>query len=247
MGRLKDFSIQLYSLREMAESDFEGMLRLVSQIGFTGVEFAGCGGYSAPEMAALLKKYNLHSVGAHIALDKLQNSLGEELAYHKAIGTQNIIVPYAAVSNRQEVMSLAEQLCVIGPEVKEAGFTFAYHNHAHEFEKEDDMYLLDILLDNVPAHLLSLELDVYWAQYAGVDYMAYIQKHQERIHMLHLKQMADIQSKRCVDLGDGIINFDALLTIGMEQGIEHYVLEQEEFAVSAKDSLENGFKHIMSL
>jgi sugar phosphate isomerase/epimerase len=46
---------------------------------------------------------------------------------------------------------------------------FAYHNHDFEFVPSDGAYLLDRLLDATDPDLVALELDVFWATYAGVD------------------------------------------------------------------------------
>lgn len=54
------FAVQLYSLREyIAENGLESALKIVSDAGFEGVEFAGFYGMKAEEIAALLEKYGL--------------------------------------------------------------------------------------------------------------------------------------------------------------------------------------------
>ena len=44
-----------------------------------------------------------------------------------------------------------------------------YHNHAHEFQKDENKYLIDILAEEMPE--LKLELDVYWVYRGGEDPM----------------------------------------------------------------------------
>lgn len=239
--------MQLYSLREEMEKDFAGVLRKVSETGYTGVEFAGYGGYSAEEMRDLLEECRLHPIGSHISLERLTTALAEELAYNRVIGTRTIVVPWYDMKTEDDVRTLAARLRALAPKVRGAGFAFAYHNHAHEFAAPDGRCLLDLLLELVPPEELSLELDLYWAAYAGVDYRKYLREHGGRIKLLHLKQMADETSKRCVDLGEGIIDFAEILALGAQAGVEHYILEQEEFAESPYSSIRNGFNHIMSL
>ena len=247
MSLLNQFSIQLYSLREETAKDFAGVLQAVSEIGYSGVEFAGYGGLSAKEMRALLEKHRLHAVGSHVPLERLTGALEQELAYNREIGTRHIIVPWYDAKSEEDIRTLAGLLREIAPKVREAGFGFAYHNHAHEFATAHGRYLLDLLLQLVSANELDLELDLYWTAYAGVDYRAYLQKHANRIKLLHLKQMADFTSKRCVDLDEGVIDFREIIILGNKIGVEHYILEQEEFAESAYVSVRKGFEHIMSL
>lgn len=247
MGLISEFSIQLYSLREEMKDDFAGVMRRVGEIGYTGVEFAGYGGLTADEMKALLSECGLKSVGSHVPLERLQNNLEEELAFNKAIGTKYIIVPYFVMKNEEDVNTLAAQMREIAPKVRAAGFEFGYHNHAHEFEKDGGSYLLDLLLEKVPAEEMFLELDVFWASVASVDYISYIEKHAGRIPMLHLKQTSELGTQKCVDLDEGVIDFRELVLTGQKSGVKEYILEQEEFAVSAYQSIEKGFKHITSL
>jgi sugar phosphate isomerase/epimerase len=248
MSLINEFNIQLYSLRELTKKDFAGALRMVREAGYSGVEFAGYGDLTAVEMRGLLEQNGLTSISSHVPLERLLTALEEELEFNKDIGTQAIIVPYYTMKTGQEVEALAKQLTSIAKTVRSAGFLFGYHNHAHEFEKtEEGVPLLDLLMELTDPQDVALELDVYWAAYAGVDVMSYIERHRDRIRMLHLKQMADFESKKCVDLDEGVLDFAEIIRKGMEVGVQHCILEQEEFAVSARQSIEKGYKHIMSL
>lgn len=248
MSLIKEFNLQLYSLRELTKDNFPDVLKMVAKVGYTGVEFAGYGNLTASHMKELLQQNGLKSVSSHIPLERLLSALDEEISYNQQIGTQAIIVPYSPLATVQDVKILAEQLTTIAKDVHSAGFTFGYHNHAHEFaESEDGITLLDLLMQMTNPQDLVLELDVYWAAYAGVDVLAYMQKQRDRIRMLHIKQMADFESKKCVDLDEGILDFRTIIGKGLENGVKHFILEQEEFAVSPYQSIEKGYKHIMSL
>ncbi len=247
MSLLSEFSIQLYSLRDAAAKDFPAVLRFVSKLGYTGVEFAGYGGLSAGEMKTLLDECGLKPVGTHVSIERLTEALDEELAYNKAIGTGAIVVPYYPIETEKDVRELAAKLCELAPKVRAAGFGFAYHNHGEEFAAPNGRYLLDLLLELVPADLLSLELDIYWAAYADVDYKEYMLKNAGRVNMLHIKQMADPESKTCVDLPDGVIDFGDLIRAALSIGVEQFILEQEEFAVSGEISVKRDIEYIMNL
>ncbi|WP_077611454.1 sugar phosphate isomerase/epimerase family protein [Clostridium sp. Marseille-P2415] len=248
MSLIKEFNLQLYSLRELTRNGFSDVLKRVAEVGYTGVEFAGYGNLTAGQMSGLLEENGLKSISSHVPLERLINALDEELSYNRQIGTQAIVVPYYPVETVHDVEILAEQLAPIAKAVRSAGFAFGYHNHAHEFAKsEDGIALLDLLMQLTDPQDVVLELDVYWATYAGVDVLEYIQKQKDRIRLLHLKQIADFESKRCVDLDEGVLDFGAIVRKGLETGVQHFILEQEEFAVSPYQSIEKGYKHIMNL
>ncbi|MDR3121159.1 MAG: sugar phosphate isomerase/epimerase [Clostridiales bacterium] len=248
MPLIKEFSLQLYSLRSEADKGIAPMLREVAKVGYTGVEFAGYGGLSAPEMKKLLTENKLAPVGTHVSITRLNEALDEELAFNKEIGTEYIIVPHLKMDGEADVREAAKNLRAIAPKIRAAGFGFAYHNHAHEFAKDaSGRYLIDLLSELVPAEEMDLELDLYWAAYAGADYLSWMRGKAGRVKLLHIKQIADFETKKCVDLDEGVIDFREIIKVGLELGVLHFILEQEEFAVSPYVSIKKGCEHILSL
>jgi sugar phosphate isomerase/epimerase len=244
MPLVEQFSIQLYSVRDVMENDYTGTLKKLAVMGYTGVEFAGYGGLSAQEMKDVLESNKLKPVGSHVGLDGLTKHLDEEIAYHKVLGTEYIVCPYSVMKTKDDVLELAKTLDSVVEKINDAGLKFAYHNHAHEFAQSGGEYLLDILFQNLPPQAY-MELDVFWVAHAGVDLPAYMEKHKDRLKLLHVKQIG--KDKHCVDLDQGILNFKEIITRAKSQGVEHFILEQEEYAVSSKVRVKNDIDYIMSL
>lgn len=248
MSLIKEFNIQLYSLRELTRNGFLGVFERIAEIGYTGVEFAGYGNLSASQMKELLDQYGLKSISSHVPLERLLKNREEEFAYNQHLGTKAIIVPCYDMKTVKEVETFSKQLSSIAKEVQSAGFTFGYHNHAHEFAiAKDSITWMDLLLQLTDPKEIALELDVYWAAYAGVDILSFMEEYKDRIRLMHLKQMADYESKACVDLDQGVLDFKSIIQKGLEIGIEHFILEQEEFAVSPYESIKKGYQHVMNL
>ena len=57
--------LQLFSVRDALNEDFEGTLKKVKKMGYDYVEFAGYYDRSAEEIKALLDKYGLTAISAH--------------------------------------------------------------------------------------------------------------------------------------------------------------------------------------
>jgi len=244
MPLLNQFSIQLYSVRDVMANDYTGTLKKLASMGYTGVEFAGYGELDAQEMKDVLDSLKLKPVGSHIGLERLTKNLDEEIAYHKVLGTEYLICPHSAIKTKDDVLEIAKTLKPVIAKISGAGFKFAYHNHAHEFVESGGEYLLDILFQNLPPQAL-MELDVFWAAHAGVEPLAYMKKHKDRLKLLHVKQID--RDKHCVDLDKGILDFKNIITKAKLQGVEHFILEQEEYAVSSLVSVKNDIDYIMSL
>jgi sugar phosphate isomerase/epimerase len=241
---VEEFSIQLYSVRDATEKDYTGTLEKLAKMGYKGVEFAGYGGLSAKDMKQLLADNKLKPIGSHVGIQRLTRNLEEEIEYHKAVGTEYIVCPFSTIRNRDETMELAKTLKPVIAEIESAGLKFAYHNHAHEFTQDGGEYLLDILFQNLPP-TAAMELDVYWAAYADVDPLNYMEKHKDRLKLLHVKQIS--KDKHCVDLDQGILNYKEIITKAKTLGVKHFILEQEEYAISSMVSVKNGIDYIMKL
>jgi len=244
MKLIDQFSIQLYSVRDIINNDFPGTLKKLAEMGYTGVEFAGYGGLSAPEMKDVLTANGLKPVGAHIGIEGLTERLNEELAYHRVLGTEYIICPFYDLKTGEDALKLAEIFKPVAAKCADAGFKFAYHNHVHEFDKDGGEYLLDILFKNLPPEA-AMELDIYWAVYAGVEPLAYMEKHRDRLKLLHIKQIDN--DKKCVDLDQGVIDFRKIIAKAKTLGVKHFILEQEEYAVSSIVSVKNDIDYIFKL
>ncbi|MCL2663239.1 MAG: sugar phosphate isomerase/epimerase [Oscillospiraceae bacterium] len=246
MSLLNEFAIQLYSVRDETEKDFIGTLEKLGKngLGYTGVEFAGFGGISSDEMKKTLADNGLKAIGSHTMTDRLLENLDEEIAYHKAIGAEYIICPYEEIKTKADVLALAKKLTPVAGKIKAAGLKFGYHNHAHEFVKDEGEYLLDILFDNLPAGTV-MELDIFWSEYADVDSLAYMEKHKNRLEILHVKQIGE--NKKNVELNKGFIDFGDVIKKAKAMGVKHFVLEQEEYETSSMTSVENAIRYIKSL
>ena len=245
MGLLNEFAIQLYSVKDETAEDFIGTLEKLGKngLGYTGVEFAGFGGISAVEMKKALEDNGLKAIGSHTMTDRLVENLDEEIAYHKIIGAEYIICPYEEIKTKADVLALAHKLTPVADKITAAGLKFGYHNHAHEFVKDDGEYLLDILFDNLPSATV-MELDIFWSEYADVDSLAYMEKNKNRLEILHVKQIGE--NKKNVELSKGFINFEEVIKKAKSMGIKHFVLEQEAYEESSMASVENAIKYIKS-
>jgi sugar phosphate isomerase/epimerase len=213
-------ALQLYTLRDETSRDFVGTLRRVAQMGYSGVEFAGYGNLSSQDLSALLADTGLRAAGTHIRLEALQGTqLDESLRYCLDIGCPHLVLPWLANEWRtpQGMQSLAPQLNAIGQRCQEQGITFAYHNHNFEFARVDGGYLFDTLLQAADPALVKLELDVYWAAFAGVDPVAFLQAHADRIALIHLKDMAADSSM--TEVGKGTLDMRSICAFAQDHGL----------------------------
>jgi sugar phosphate isomerase/epimerase len=223
-------ALQMYTLRTEAGRDFVGTLREVAGMGYAGVEFAGTGGLSAPELRRLLDDLNLRAAGSHTGLEALEADLNAALDFNQEIGNEFIVCPYLPENRRKtadDYRALAGLLNRAGAACKERGLQLCYHNHDFEFQRFDGQYGLDLLLGATDPQLVKAEVDTYWVQKAGVDPAAYLRQYSGRCPLIHLKDMAADESRSFAEVGEGTMEWPAIFASAEAGGAVWYIVEQD--------------------
>lgn len=242
-------ALQLYSVRDDMEKDFEGTLKKVSELGYAGVEFAGLFGKTAAEVKALCEKYSLTPISAHVPLDGILADTDGLLAIYKEIGVKYIAVPYVTEERRpgaEKFDETIEDIKKIGAACEKLGITLVYHNHDFEFVDLNGEIGLDVLYNRVPANWLATEIDTCWANVGGVDPAKYVLKYTGRAPIVHLKDFAGVPAGRLYALigldednkeesstfefrpvGYGKQEFPSILDASVKAGANWVVVEQD--------------------
>ena len=238
---MKDFSLQLFSVRDIP--DLREQLKAAAEAGYTGVEFCGYFGIPAAEMKTILSSLGLRPAGSHIGWDLLAKDLDGCVAYAAELGLSSAACPCLDIQTAEDAAKAGVFLDKCALKFQEAGIPFAYHNHAHEFFPVEGKFLLEYMMENAPH--LGIELDVYWAAFAGVDPIAFIQKHAGRFPLLHLKEI-DAERKN-VELGKGILDFPEIARLGLAQGTRELIVEQEAYTLPLLESIRVDADYMKSL
>jgi sugar phosphate isomerase/epimerase len=122
-----------------------------------------------------------------------------------------------------------DELAPIAEKLAAEGMDFSYHNHNHELIKHDGQTWLAMLYEQAPPEMLKAEIDTYWIQAGGGDPAAWVLKCAGREPLLHLKDftMAPPREQRFAEIGEGNMNWPAILKAAKEGGVEWYLVEQD--------------------
>ncbi|MGH2343702.1 MAG: sugar phosphate isomerase/epimerase family protein [Chloroflexota bacterium] len=224
-------ALALYTVRDSMEADYLGTLRKVADMGYNAVELENPTHMSAAELKALLADLGLRAVASHIGFDELESDPSGVLATAKELGCDYAVCPAIPEERRGDAAAYRAAAGVLdraGAAAREHGLVFAYHNHAYEFERLDGRAIYDILMEATSADLVAAEFDVYWARYGGVDPVASIRKLGSRCRLIHMKDMADDTDRSFAEVGEGILDMEAIVAVGREVGARWYIVEQDE-------------------
>lgn len=232
---LKRISLQTYTLRDI--EDFEERIAAASRAGYKSIELCPPEDKSEEEIKAIVDKYDLTVIAMHVGINLLKSSAKKYADMAKLLGCDTIVVPCGAVKdvlvkNKKECLKVAKTVNKIAEKLESFGIKTVYHNHDKEFTRDPatDERLLDILLEGFGPKV-SLELDVYWAKYAGVDPVDAIEQYKDIITHCHLKDMkvGENGEKDAADFTDGVMDFRRMIEM-LGEGVE-YIVEQDDFPV----------------
>lgn len=241
-------ALQLYTVRDETARDFTGTLRNVAEMGYPAVEFAGYGGLPASQVASLLAELGLQAASTHLGFAALDQRLDAELDFCQEIGCSYMVFAALPPEQRGEerVRALIEWFNKVGGRCRERGVTFAYHNHDFDFARSSDgRFLLDLLLEETDPTLVALECDVYWATFAGVDPISYLQRWSGRVPLLHVKDMTS--DRRFTEVGDGTLDMSAICRTASAAGTRWYVIENDQPRIPSLESARRSLEYLRGL
>ncbi|HIW32917.1 MAG TPA: sugar phosphate isomerase/epimerase [Candidatus Paenibacillus intestinavium] len=174
--------------------------------------------------------------------DKIVNDCKELSCQYIRIG----MMPLAIMGHKDQVMQYIADAEAMANRLAEHGLELYYHNHHVEFEKYDGEYLIDMMRNHTTK--LGFELDVHWIQRGGENPVAVINRFQGRIGLLHLKDyrvgrltvgeddlkdMSNFMQKftniiEFAELGQGSLDIPAIIDAGLESGVKHFFIEQDD-------------------
>ena len=244
--------LQLYTVRQEMAQDPVGTIKAVAEIGYEGVEGGTPEGMSSKEYLSLLDDCGLKLIGGGVSPADLRDDLQKVVDRCGELGINSLMTGIggelrAADGDWKRVVADLGEGCA---KAAEAGLQILYHNHAFEFEaKVDGMYGLDYLLTTIPADAIQAELDVYWVEAGGEDPVKYINKYAGRLPRIHIKDRAPSPAdQECpfAEIGQGILDWDAIFDAAPGAGVAWYVVEQDRWIRPPLESAKMSVEYLKS-
>ncbi len=233
--------LQMWSLRATSKTDTPKALDLVRQFGVTEIETAGLGTLTLDQYAADLKSRGLVAIGIHADYGLLQKNVDDVIHTAKTLGAHYIVmpwIPHTAPLTIEQAHQVAADFNRWGAAIHAAGLQFGWHPHGFEFTVSPSGETpCDVIVRETKPENLVLEMDVFWVLHAGQDPVTLLKKYGSRWELMHVKDMRKGATERNetgsapptdnVAVGDGQIDWRAVLSTAQEVGVQHYLLEDE--------------------
>ena len=242
----KRIGAQYYTIRDFCKTleDFDASCKKIHDIGYKTVQLSGIGDFAGEDIKKILDKHGLIAVCTHRPAQNYLENIEKEIEYHKAIGCK--VAGLGAMpgfnSEKQTLIDFGKNFTPVCEKLKEHGITFAYHNHAFEFEKVDGRYAYDILTENIKSDNFKLILDVYWLSYAGVNPAKFIREHKEQIACIHFKDLKIVNhTPAFAEVGQGNLDWDDIIAACDETSAEFALVEQDICDGNPFESLKTSY------
>jgi sugar phosphate isomerase/epimerase len=237
--------IQLWSLRAQFKTDGAAALDVAKQYDLKEIEAWGGTGLAPAQLLEATKARGLTIVSSHVGYDALKKDLAGVVRDTKALGAKYAFVahlPKFRGLNADGVKALAAEFNAFGEAFKAEGIHFGLHNHGFEFTPtgNGDEIGFDVFARETKPELVCFELDVFWAVHAGQDPVKLLQKYPKRWVALHVKDMrkgaptnlsdGTAPATDAVAVGQGQIDWPAILKTAKSIGVKYYFLEDETTA-----------------
>ena len=233
--------VQLWSFREhAAQTDPLTMLAMAKDMGFTHVETAGLYDMEASTFAEAIHDAGLTVTSMHASYEDFRDNIETVIANAKAVGAEYAGIawyPHEGEFNEATARKAISDFNSFGKSLNDAGLKFFYHNHGYEPHPYGDGTLLDLIIDETDPELVTFEMDVLWTWLPNVDPVALIERHPGRFKLMHIKDMKQgiergslsggIPDEQKAVIGEGQVDWAAVLQAAEADGFEHYYLEDE--------------------
>ena len=246
---MKEISVQQYTFRPWSNQDgLFPVLEQISAMGYTGLEMCCFGGFGVLEMSAKelnqrLADLGIRLIGNHFTREMFQGDHDEAFSYiAEAGGKYALYNIWGSFDSLDEVSRKADYLNSLSPIAQRNGVTLLYHNHGAEFVEMEGKLIID-RLDALLDEKIGFEHDVFFSTQQGCDACAYLQRSQNRVRTIHLKQI-DANGNN-VDLPDGIIDMAKVMASAPQA--TDYILEQSTFANGIPASLQRNAQFLRTL
>jgi len=244
---------QLYTVRAFTQTT-EGLatsLRQVRAMGYTAVQISGIGPIPDAEVKSILDDAGLTVCITHVRAAWPWQNLDAIIAQHHLWKCRHVAVgsmPQEYRASEEGFRRFAAEANEIGKRLSQAGLTFSYHNHSFEFVHFGKRTGLDLIYEETDPRYVQAELDTYWIQHGGGDPAAWIRKMNQRMPVVHLKDMLILSGQQVMaEVGEGNLNWPAILQACREAEVEWYAVEQDECQRDPFESLKISYDNLRAM
>lgn len=239
-----NIALTLYSIRQHLQNphDIADALARIKAAGYDGVEISGVGAIDPRELKKIIDFNGLSVCSAQNNLLYLRDieQWTRCFQFLDTLDCTNLVIGDAPLDHGYSELgyaAFAHEVAKASDLCRSKGVALHYHNHAREFFRFGDRTGVDILLEEWPD--ARMQLDTHWVLRSGQNPVAWIKKLSGKQTLIHCKEFCiDLEGHPgFTEIGHGTLDWRAILREAKEGGVVWYIVEQDEMAMGAYDSI----------
>ena len=229
-------ALQTYTIRRSMDRDIRASLERVREIGIRAVELARVdfSRESVEGIASICRDTGIEVGSIQIKLSSMEKDREGLSEIMGLLGCRYGVVPlmpFSCLRSREALAAYCRRLEDTGRFLRDRGLGLLYHHHHYEFVPVEGVLPIDYLLNHTDPALVGLCADTYWVQRGGYDPAAFIRAQAGRVKVVHLRDYTltpPYLLPRVSDasLGDGTLDFAAIVQACADAGVEYMPIEQ---------------------
>lgn len=179
------------------------------------------------------------------------------------------MLPFPAMASKDLLLHFVDVAAKYSTQLAGEGLSLVFHNHHAEFAKFDGRTIMQIIRDAAPD--LRYEVDVHWVQRAGVNPVSFLRDYAGMVDLIHLKdyriaplpveslellKSGDMKAFQAAfsgivqfaEVGQGNLDFNAIIDAAIETGVQHMLVEQDDlYGRDVLDCLTTSRDHLRAI
>lgn len=229
--------------RERLFSDYLGVLREATSLGFQGVE---TNLRALENSRASIKQFLGNStdfviLSAHTNVVELMDDVRREqlLPLLAELGVQYLLLSSPHDSTVEDFKRFSTAINTFGPRAKAEGIQVCFHNH--NWELQDGCRLLNTLVENTDMDALGLAADLGWVMRSETTVENFLSRFGSRLKYMHIK---DVRDGEWTELGTGELCLDSVLPLILTMNFPWLVVEQDTTNKLPVDSMRISLQYL---
>lgn len=242
---MKPLSVQLYSLREESQQDFDGVLERLAAIGYKGVEPFALFGKTPEQFRRQVEDLGMTVSSSH---HPWANRAGaqEVIDTVSAMGLTRAAGGFGPddFADMDAVKRTADTINGLIDGLRPAGIELFIHNHWWEFTPVDGTLGYHHIAERCPE--LAFEVDTYWAaNFGAVDAAAEVARVKDRTPLLHIKDGPLVQGESHVAVGDGRMDIRGIVDAADPDVLEWLIVELDACDSDMMTAVEGSYRYLI--
>lgn len=237
-------AIQLYSLRAQLAENYESVIRRIAEIGYVGIEYWREGTATPERTAQLCHENGLQIMSMHAPMPMLDN-MSQIVDIADTFGVRRVVCPWYPPERfvtLDDVRAVCDELNRANDALRENNLELHYHNHWQECAMLDSkpvyQHMLDMLAPNI-----GFELDLYWAQTAGLNPAEMVRDLGKRAPLLHIKDGPATMDGDMTAVGDGVVDMPAIAEASRDTA-EWWIVELDRCATDMLAAVQKSYNYL---